>query len=212
MDNTSPGEEPLNLIDQATALKALAPHLPALHEIITSAFSDATTLISSNPAVSARSKAALVNDFMRYRVKDRFNYGRVDGANLSLAHGVPWLSIDNLLLVRFKMLNGKYLPSNIRTKHQVELDLQLKLLDLPDYTRVVAGYRKTSHGDCGDIAVCCVVDSDLKWRVVVPPPAPRSGNMLKVDIGPDLGPIVAPRSVDKGLLLSEEDIGKAEPD
>jgi hypothetical protein len=91
--------------------------------------------------------------------------------------------------LRFKKLRESLLTSNIPTRRQTLLALQLHLPDFPDAPRLVVGYLLNRlQTDIKDILIVYAVGKDVKWFISIleaeesaggiapfvstPPPAP----------------------------------------
>jgi len=117
------------------------PYKNILNEIIELGCSDFFSLLKYSPhPIQTRAIYTLIYEFIEARAKEKLD--GVNGVVLLNQNGLFLAVLQNKVILRFKKINGKKMPSNIPT-HQT-IAYMNQQLDLPDFsfiTTLIVGYE-----------------------------------------------------------------------
>lgn len=152
------------VITEQRAKAILEPHLDAIRDCIQAAWQRWEKL---DPAaqfpLSTRSRATCIYDYICHEVRHRF--AGTSDVTIQTSHGVLLLNFAGIVLIRFKKLDDSRRGSNIPTRHQRLLSMQLELPELPpEATRLVAGYQLDKlQSSLSDILITCPRGRTVEW-------------------------------------------------
>lgn len=112
---------------------------------------------------TARSRASIINDFIRAEAKKRF----YEASNIQLyqIRGLFLVDFGDIQL-RFKKLNEQLHPQNISTNQTLIFMGQGILPGIPMATKVVAGYQPdASFSAIKYIGILCFTGSRYQWKI-----------------------------------------------
>ncbi len=114
-------------------------------------------------AWSSRSRASIVNDNICLEVRRRFE--AIPGVTIMDHTGFLILNFQDLVLVRFKMLDKRLRAANYPTKQQKNYDDQLELSGLPPKAiRVVVGYQlDRTQTQLRGILITRPIRNNVRW-------------------------------------------------
>ncbi|MFJ7129629.1 hypothetical protein [Streptomyces sp. NPDC098101] len=171
--------EPLNAVE---AESTLSPHLPKIAGCIELGWRRWLTLLKQDSelgiVISARARANLVYDFIRYEAVNAFD--GYDDVKVGDSRGFLLLTFDGKIVLRFKKFRDRKLrTSGVPTQQRREYANQV-LPGLEALTHLVAGYLPDKEGlGLERMAITCSLDDDQLW-------------VLELDLGLDETGVTAP--------------------
>jgi len=163
---------PAPLLSESDARAILDPHMDDLRACLRAGwdvwvrFGDELPDIRIN--TSNRARAALVYDAMAAEARRRFS-GK-PGVNVQTRHGFVVVTVESVLVLRFKKYRNGFKTSNVPTLQQRLFSLQGPIDGMPDAaTKAVVGYYLDRlQEDFAAMAVTCRYDSALLWLIEIP--------------------------------------------
>jgi hypothetical protein len=147
-------------------ISIITPHLEKIRECIVSAWNDYDVECHSiRYKTTPRSRAAIVHDNMKYRIKTSFE--GIKGIRYLESRGLFLLIFNDRVCIRFKKLNAKMLSRNIPTQQTLLYINQLELPEIPGITKMIAGYRldKLQAGIDGIFVTYPRGTRDIPWHL-----------------------------------------------
>jgi hypothetical protein len=184
------------------AKKLLEPHISTLNEIFMTAWQKIGQIPSElSYPIGSRSRACVMYDYICYEAKHKFS--EVAGVSVTDYPNFLVLNFNNLLLMRFKMLDEYLRASNIPTCQQKNYNDQNKQLELPNIppsaTRIIAGYQlDRAQISIKDVIITCPQGNDNIWHFSIFGNGPdASQQVLPIDEPPMNGPKVKAKNIRK---------------
>lgn len=130
----------LTTIERDEAQKLLAPYLSTLEECFAKAWEEWTTFYApQHHILDPRARAAIVYCHLRYLAAQAF--ASAPNAVCGVRKGIFFLFIGDKIKLRFKKANQKGVTSNISTRQQMRLELQMEIPGMEQGTMLNACYQ-----------------------------------------------------------------------
>jgi hypothetical protein len=114
--------------------------------------------------LSKTAKANFIHSAIVYRAKREFS--GIKGIMLYEEDGIFTIDFFNKIRLRFKKLSPQFMPNNILTLQQMELNQQRMF---GESTLVTAGYRTTCEDlELQDMHLVCIYNQDILWKIKLP--------------------------------------------
>jgi hypothetical protein len=121
-------------------LKRIYSHLPTVRNLFDLAISDYNRECGNiRYKISRRSRASLIHDNIVHRAKELFN--DTDEVSFKVIRGLFVLFFGGYVCLRFKKLDKRKRSSNIQTQQTLSFMNQMEIPDIPQTTKMVAGYQ-----------------------------------------------------------------------
>lgn len=189
------------IIPEDQTKELLKPHLDLLFICVKDAWATWEKLGVKSPEIrkplDSTARANIIWNHIKQNVKNRFR--DIPGVSVREKGRLFALDISGVALIRFKKLNSKFRSSNVPTKRQMELQMQIQTTDTTftgfsdDATWLTCGYVLNAlETEIEKYAVTCSVGSKMKYVIPI-----VAGNVVTPEIVP------SERTVRKAKVLPQ---------
>lgn len=120
--------------------------------------------LSENRLRTQRTRANIVWDYMvDFAERD---LSGLPGVQKLEAHGSPYFTFDDKLILRFKKHNRELSTTNVRTQHQRAIDRQVPFSGFPEAVHVSCGYTlDRAEAGLDQVVVVKHLNGKLEWSI-----------------------------------------------
>ncbi len=145
---------------EGRAQRILEPHYETIRYAFEIGLREWREILTERPFLSARTRACVVNDVVREKIRTRYQEDRtvylIDKPNLFI------LKVDQFA-IRFKKLRPNYRPSNIPTRQSFCFDNQLEFEGMPRSVYVNAGYMPDRMWTRASYFITYINGNEVEW-------------------------------------------------
>lgn len=160
------GEVAVPSISKEEAAELLSPYLDLFRRCMDEAWHEWQSFYQSkHHLLDPRARAAIIHSEIANNARRYFE--GLPNVQVKRARGILILNIHNRIVIRFKKLDHKHRTSNVLTRQQLLLSLNLQLPGFPPHSaRLNAGYKLDDlQTAIEEMLVTAQIGREVKWEI-----------------------------------------------